>query len=387
MKILIYQVHEALSLAALDEDRLTDYQRVSPDLEENTGQVILGTITDIVPALNACFVDIGLPKNAFLSLDKDRLSDYKNGQEIPVQIKRKEDGDKGVKVTDTFTISGRYLVLSHKNLVIGVSNKITDQDERMRLKIASRTFKGAGTVGYIFRTESQGIDPLELQNEASVLYDVYQKLLARIPYSRPGTVLYSPGSAVIQFLSQYRKDTIESIQIETSIPLETREDLLKEIDMRLPHLTDLVTIRQPLDGFSLAEVYKIPSAVSEALNKRVFLESGGYLFIEETEALSVIDVNSSHAIEGNVKEAAVLRVNLEATKEIARQLRLRNLSGIIIIDYINMGLDSSRRKVKEALKAACYADPHKVTIQGFTKLGLMELTRETRGTKLKDMLQ
>ena len=373
-------------MAALYEDRLTDYIRYTPNTEDLTGQVRLGKIIDIVPALSACFVDIGLQKEAFFPVETFRLSSYKKGQEIPVQIKRNEENAKGVMVTDEFTIPGRYLILSHKNRTIGVSGKITDRKERTRLKTLSKAFKGLETAGYIFRTECAGIEASTLETEASELYDVYQKLLERVPYARVGNVLYSPGSCVIQFLAEYKKAAIESIQIETSIPYEKREDLLNEIKVRLPYLMDLVSVQEISNGFSLADIYKIPAAVSEALKTRVFLESGGYLFIEETEALSVIDVNSSSSLQGDNKEEALLKVNLEATKEIARQIRLRNLTGIIVIDYINMEKRGSERKVYEALKAACFTDTHKVRIYGFTALGLMELTRDTYGKKLKEMV-
>lgn len=382
----MYAQQEYRILSCLEDGHLTEWIRFLAKYEETTGQIRLGRINKVLPSLSAVFLDIGLGKDAFLPLDKEDLSKYKPGMELLVQIKRQEQEEKGVLVTRNFTIAGRYVVLSHGNLNIGISSKITDLEERKRLKIASKGFKEVGRVGYILRTESEGIDPFTLQNEASVLYDLYQNILHRASYSGVGAVLYSPGSAMLQFISQYPRDGIEEILMETTIPKEERDIFLKELALYEPQLVEKVIVKDTSSlGFSLAEIYKIPSAVSEALQTQIFLENGAYLFIEETRALCVIDVNTGHAVSSMKKEEAVLAVNLLAAKEIARQLRLRNLSGMVLIDFINMSPEASRKAVEEAFKEAVSSDPHKVNVLGFTKLQLLELTRESKGKTLKEM--
>ncbi len=386
-RILIYKATAEISsdvvIAQMENDALTEYQKLSEKNESHLGDIRLGKISKIQKNLQAAFVDIGEEKLAFLPLKQEQLDQYKNGQEVIVELKKAAVGNKGMAVTDQFSLRSQHVVLSFGNTLIGVSKKIESEEERRRLKSIGHSFDHPEGVGFVLRTESEGCAEGLLKEEANELIRAFTRLLEKAKYSRVGETLYKDESSLSNELWK-----IPSLSSDDEIIVEDQEiysQLIEEI--RVKHLQPAFTIRlYEGNGFSLSALYKVESQLEEACRKRVNLSggilSGGYLFIEETEALNVIDVNSGKDLTGKNKEAAVTAFNIACCGVIARQIRLRNLSGIIIIDFIDMEKEENKKAVMEAMEKAMSSDPRVHTIVDFTKLNLLEMTRARKGLSL-----
>lgn len=377
-QLIVSQSFEKVQAGVLYNDTLMEYYEFSENDREILGDIRLGQVREVVPGINAVFMNVGENRPGFMPVDKGRISDYKPGQEFLVQIQKAAIGEKGVVVTDHLSLTGQYVVLTPDNPKLGVSSKITEETERQRLREIGKTFPEAEEIGYILRTESQGQREAVLRREAEKLYELFGKLQSRAKYSRIGETLYSAGTGLGKLILGFPVDQIEKIVIDDAY-LMTR--LQEELMIQRPALEGKFQLYQDAK-WPVMDLYKISSQLQKAMQKRVMLQDGGYLFIEETEALAVIDVNTGKSIRGQMKEEAITAFNLKTVPVIVQQILLRNLAGIIVIDFIDMKKNEHQKQVLDALTEEFKKDRRKTQIFGFTRLELVEISRERKGLPL-----
>ena len=357
------------------------------------GNIYRGRVENVLPGMQAAFVDIGLEKNAFLYAGDAVISNFeedekvvsanhprieqivKPRQELLVQVIKEPVGTKGARISVNLTLPGRYVVLLPQVNYIGVSRKILNEAERLRLKELAATAKPEG-MGVIIRTLAEGIDGEEIAEDISQLVERWQQLQPKIPHvSLPGLV-HKEANLISRLVRDWIDWDVEKITVDTEETAEILRKALLEIEHPAAKHIHLVTEEE------LFVRYGVEDEIRKALRPKVWLKSGGYLIIQQTEALIVIDVNTGKYVGQRSLEETVVHTNLEAAQEIARQLRLRNLGGIIIIDFIDMTSDEGRRQVTDELEKACAKDKTKSQILGLTQLGLLEMTRKKVGQTL-----
>lgn len=380
-RLIVSQAAEKVQAGLLLNDVLMEYYEFSHKDREILGDIRLGQVREVIPGINAVFVNVGESRPGFMSVDKGRISEYKPGQELLVQIQKAAIGEKGVVVTDHLSLTGQYVVLTPDIPKLGVSAKISDTAERERLHDIGRSFPKAGEYGYILRTESLGHEAIDLQQEAERLCILYEKLKSRAKYSRVGETLYSAGSGLGKLLLNIPAAKIEKIVIDDAYLLTQIEE---EILIQRPVLEGKFELYRDAK-WPIMDLFKISSQLQKAMQKRVMLQDGGYLFIEETEALAVIDVNTGKSVKGQLKEDAITAFNLKTVPVIVQQILLRNLSGIIVVDFIDMKKREHQRQVLQALQEEFKKDRRKTHILGFTRLELVEISRERKGLPLSQL--
>ena len=327
--------------AVVEDGRLMEY--IQQDPKEQSGDILLGKTDRMMPDLNCAFVDIGRKKNGFLPLEENGKTFLegkpKSGETMILQIRKEETGEKGAFLTRDITLAGVYVILMPKNRYIGVSSRIEDEETRERLKKLGQEI-AENRFGLVMRHCAPEAEPDEIRTEAEKLFDRWQKIEQSAESERkPGTVLRH--SEAMEALREDYRGTDEITEIR-----ELNADLKRQ----------LVT----------------------AEGRKVQLPHGGNIVIDRCEAMTVIDVNTASAVPAGNKEQLFLTTNLEACKEIMIQTRLRDLAGIIIIDFIDMDSETDRSMVLERLKECFKEDRIKTVIHGWTKLGLMEMTRKRR---------
>lgn len=350
--------------------------------EENTlGNIYVGKVKNIVANIAAAFVEYEKGKMCYLSLAEVRspifLNSKKNdklviGDEILVQIAKADVKTKAPVATTGLNFTGKYLVLTHGNNIIGISGKIGDEEERRRLKSLMDTYKNEA-YGFIVRTNAAGAEDSVLREEAEALITVYREALSHAEHKTPFSMVYKtlPG-----YLCDIRDSLSEAI---TEIITDDKM-LYEEIAAYLGRYQkeDYGKLKLYEDNLlSLSKLYGINLNLEDALKKKVWLKSGGTIIIEPTEALTVIDVNTGKAIYGKRKvQETFLKLNLEAAEEIARQIRLRNLSGIIIVDFIDLEDKSAKEELMRFFEEQLRKDPVKTVLVDMTALNLVEVTRK-----------
>lgn len=375
-----------------DKDRIISslfcgQELIQVNVEEMTnstiGNIYVGKVKNIVKNIQAAFVEIENGRMCYLALESKNVpifcSDKKNdkiciGDELLVQISKDAIKTKNPSVTTNLQLAGKYVILTHGNTLVGVSNKITDEAERTRLKniVAPFTGKKCGC-GMILRTNSQGVEEELLKEEAETLFAKYQELKATGIYKSCFSKIYqAPCGYICDIRDGYKEELHSIITDEEEIYGEIHEYLKQWQSEDLGKLEFYQN-----ENISLNRLYGITTKIEKALSQKVWLKSGGYLVIQPTEALTVIDVNSGKAIVGKkAMEEHFLRINKEAAMEIARQLRLRNLSGIIIVDFIDMKYEINNRELLSVLQEQFQKDPVKTVVVDMTKLHLVEITRK-----------
>lgn len=345
------------------------------------GNIYIGKVKNIVKNINAAFVEISGGRMCYLPLAKPQYPIYCNGKvrenicigdEIMVQIERENVKTKAPTVTCNLNITGKYVVLTHGIRKTGVSARIVEKEERERLKKVVSQFRGE-TYGFVIRTNSAGVSEDRILKELDTLRSIYERLTTQ-------AVHFTRFSLVEKGLSNYLSDIRDYNQLQLDEIITDDKDIYDEIYGFLtrfqPEDLEKLTFYQD-SMISMKNLYSISSKLSKALQKRVWLKSGGYLVIEPTEALTVIDVNTGKAIKGKKKEQETFyKVNMEAAREIAKQIRLRNMSGIIIIDFIDMEEEEKRHSLMSGLKEMLARDPVKTALVDMTKLNLVEVTRK-----------
>ncbi len=377
---------DGLKIALLEDEQLVEIYFEEADEESLTSSIYLGKIENIVPNLQAAFVNIGENRNAFLREKDLCLSKPRNGntlkvemlkpkQKILVQVKKDAIGLKGPQVTSYISIAGRYLVFMPHVANIGVSKKIVDQSERKRLyDIAKSIFKGYGLV---VRTAAEGVDAQKIAEELQLLKKRWEDIQRKFKRARKPQVIYEDSGLLDYIFREKIDDTVDEIIVDD----EQLRDKLHET------ANSLNLNSQPMIHFINTDAFKelnIEKQIIDALSRTVKLPSGGVLYFDPTEALLVIDVNTGSNTSGVDSEDLILKTNIESAREIPRQLRLRNESGVIIIDFIDMKSESERQLIIHVLEEELKKDKAKTSVGGFTKLGLLEMTRKRTSPPLRD---
>ena len=363
------------------------------------GNIYKGKVSRVLPGMQAAFVDIGLEKAAFLHASdivphtecvadteqqqfrvRDIAELVRQGQDIMVQVVKDPLGTKGARLTTDITLPSRYLVFMPGASHVGVSQRIESEVERERLKsIVSQQCDELG--GFIIRTAAEGVGEAELAQDAAFLKRLWSKVLLRKTRQGSRTTLYGELAIGQRILRDFVGTELARIRVDSRQMFEVLTEFTREY---VPELTDkfeLYTGRQPI-----FDLFDIENEIQRVLDRKVELKSGGYLIIDQTEAMTTIDINTGAFVGHRNLEETIFNTNIEATQAIARQLRLRNLGGIIIIDFIDMLSEEHRRRVLHSLEQALGKDRVKTNINGFTQLGLVEMTRKRTRESLEHVL-
>lgn len=342
--------------------------------------IYIGKVKNVVKNINSAFVDIGNGQMAYYSLTENTIHHYAKphtgkqlhaGDEIIVQVSKDAVKTKDPMITSALNFAGKYCVLTVGKNHIGFSSKITDMEWKQELKTALDGEKEDG-FGIIVRTNAKDAGTETILEEVRNLKAVCHQVLEAGTYRTCYSLLYEAVPAYVSSIRDaYSYQMEEIITAETDI-YETTKNYLQEFQPE--DLNKLKLYQDPM--VPLIKLYSIEKTMEEALGKRVWLKSGGYLVIEPTEALTVIDVNTGKYTGKKAVRDTIMKINLEAAKEAAKQMRLRNLSGIIIIDFIDMETEEDQKQLLDQLTLWCSADPIKTTVIGITKLNLVELTRK-----------
>ncbi len=345
---------------------------------ENVGKIYKGKVKDIIPGLSCAFIDIGLSKNAFLYAGDVKFPEKKNkgnvfdllksGQDIMVQVKKEAFSEKGARVTGDVTIPGHFLVLLPFQTEVSISRKITCDDLRDHLRGIIQKNK-PDNVGIILRTACLEAEDYEILTELQEHLKVWEEIKIRYQNSKAPSVIYEDIDVLERTLRDYLDGDISSVIINNS---RLKEKIINYIDQISPQHN----ISVQYEKGDLFEKYGLEKDIKRSLRRKVWLKSGGYLIFDKTEAMTVIDVNSGKYTGKNDFEDTVFRLNMEAAVEIPRQLRLRSIGGIILIDFIDMKYKVNIEKVVAALRNEMEKDKAHTYIVGMTGLGFLEMTRK-----------
>jgi ribonuclease G len=357
----------------LEGDEVVKIRLDSKDRKRVVGSVFLGKVKRLAKGMGGVFVDIGLDREAYLPLKGETL---KVGDWLLVQGVRDELGEKGIKLTNRIKIPGKYIVYMPETQEVKCSSKLSTEDKCRLLGLIKEDLQNEGV---ILRTASVKASKEDILRELQQLRGLYQNLKAKLKGNKKPQLLLEELPQHLELIRSYWSD-LEGILCNDVLLWYQISSFLEGFEPSL--LNKLYYVK---DTGTLASSFGIREALKRALQKRLWLKGGGYIVIEETEAMTVIDVNSGDPC-GDTQEENALRTNLEAVKEIARQIILRDLGGIIMIDFIDMKEQGNKDKVINALKEALGEDLCNVQIYGFTKLGVLEMARRKSGKSLTQML-
>ena len=358
------------------------------------GNVYLGQVVRVLPGMQACFVDIGLDRSAFLHT-KDFPSSQEThersiqqlvteGQSLLVQVIKDPVGSKGARLTAEVSLPARHLVLMPFATHVGISQRIDDESTREHLKtIAVEALKAQNLeCGVIIRTAGDGQTTDDLEEDLVYLKRVWDNILKEQQTAKAPALLFEELPLTHRMIrDQIRRET-DRVFIDS---LETYTKLSQFASKFMPELSHLIQHYQ--GDRPIFDLYQIEDEIEKALSRQVELKSGAYLVVDQTEAMTTIDVNTGRFVGAHTLEQTVFRTNLEAAVAIGRQLRLRNLGGMVVIDFIDMDDDEHRRQVLRTLERSLDEDPVKTRVIGFNDLGLVVLTRKRSRESLSDLLQ
>jgi len=363
------------------------------------GNVYRGRISRVLPGMQAAFVDIGLQRTAFLhasdivnqpaewSPNEERHSGViaelvKEGQEVTVQVIKDPLGTKGARLTTHITLPSRYLVLMPTARNVGISQKIEGEEERQRLKDIVTSLAGdMAWGGYIVRTAAEEADEDSLRADMEYLHKLWESVQEHSKDASPGAVIYEDLPLVLRALRDLVDVDVEKVRIDS------RENFKKALDFAQQFVPQVAPRIEYYPGERpVFDLYGMEDEIDKALERKVLLKSGGYLIIDQTEAMTTIDVNTGAYVGHRTLEETIFKTNLEAAQAIARQLRLRNLGGIIIIDFIDMQEEDHKRQVLAALEKNLERDRAKSHISEVSSLGLVQMTRKRTRESLEHVL-
>lgn len=397
-EIIINVSREEIRVALLENGQVVELYIDRKKEEGVVGNIYKGRVAKVLPGMQASFIDIGLEKAAFLYatdvsntmeeyvrfMDEDiEFTDGKRkrtatpiedllqeGQEIFVQVSKEPIGMKGARVTSYLTLPGRYLVFMPGVDHIGVSRRIKDEDERKRLREIISKLKRPGS-GYIVRTVSEGKPEEEFSSDMKFLEILCQNIEKKKERQSAPCLIHSDLDIIFRVVRDLFTSEIKRLVIDS------QEEYLKVkdfVETYLPSLSDRIELYDKEEP--IFDLYGIEIEIEKALKRKIWLKSGGYIVIDEVEALTAIDVNTGRYVGKKSLEETILKTNLEAAKEIAYQLRLRNIGGIIIVDFIDMEKEENRKRVYTTFQEALAEDKARINIFQISPLGLIEMTRK-----------
>ena len=348
------------------------------------GDIYISKVMNVLPSIEAAFVDVGSDKMGFLHADdaigKGRLQDkLKPKQKLLIQVIKEPTGHKGPRVTTQISLPGRFLVLMPNEVGINISKKISSSKERARLKSIISLIKPVG-VGVIVRTEAEGQTEAELQEDMEILLEKWNSIVTAAEEQDAPNLLYRDQDLLYRVIREACTEDTDSIMVDTAFAHQRTQQLLQNWNMGKNIQVNLYKGTEPM-----LVATGISKEIKQALGIKVNLPCGGYLYVQTTEALTVIDVNSGKFISSSSQEETILKTNLEAVDEIARQLRLRNIGGMVIIDFIDMLSRTDKIAVMERLELALENDKAKPQVGQLSDLGLVELTRHRQGQSISEM--
>lgn len=386
-EIIINIDPEEVRVAVLEQGTVVELIIERATQQGLVGNIYKGRVENILPGMQAAFINIGQDKNGFLytGVSQDEEDECPAvpqeqitvGKPILVQVAKEAGGTKGARLTTQLTIPGRYVVLIPMAEYIGISRRIECEEERERLHQIAERIKPPG-VGVIVRTVAVGKNDDELQADIQYLCNLWASLQPSIKNSPAPSLIYRDISLVNRIVRDFFTEDIEKIIVDDPGVYKQLRELLAGI-----HYEDRVRL---FEGRDIFDFYGLESEFEKAAKRRVWLKCGGYIVIDQTEALTVIDVNTGKFV-GNTNLAdTVLTTNLDAAEEIARQLRIRDIGGIIIIDFIDMSSEEHQQQVLQCLQEMLKKDRTKTNVLGLTQLGLVEMTRKKVRPDLRSML-
>jgi len=362
------------------------------------GKIYRGKVCRVLPGMQAAFVDIGLERAAFLhasdvgprnpeaaqggSGNTDISQLLTEGQQISVQVIKDPLGTKGARLTTQITIPSRYLVFVPDVVNVGISQKIEDENERVRLRDAIQLFmteQDGG--GYIARTAAEGAEADALRTDMMFLSKLWLSVKENEAEAKPGTVIYDDLPLTIRVMRDMLDSGIEKVRIDSKESYQRAHDFCSRFMPELEARVEYYPGERPI-----FDIYGVEDEIQKALDRKVQLKSGGYLIIDQTEAMTTADVNTGGYVGHRNLEETIFKTNLEAAQAIARQLRLRNLGGIIIIDFIDMSQEEHKRQVLRALEKCLDKDHARTHITEVSSLGLVEMTRKRTRESLEHVL-
>lgn len=398
-EILINVSPHEVRAAVVDDGVLRDILIERASRRGLVGNIFKGHVSRVLPGMQAAFVDIGLERTAYLhasdiarpqNLDTDMQDQpqanvrelVSEGSEILVQILKEPIGDKGARLTTFMSIPSRYLVLMPRRTGLGVSTRIEDAAERARLKEVMESLLPADSDhGYIIRTAADGAEPDALKADKLFVDHLWEVINREAAESPCGRVVHEDLPLPVRVIRDLVNRDIDRVLVDSEEWLQKLKDFAETFTPDLLPVLELYTGRRPL-----LDLYGIEDEIERALCRKVELKSGGYLVIDQTEAMTTVDVNTGGYVgRGNLEET-LFRTNLEAAVAIARQLRLRNLGGMVIIDFIDMEAEAHREQVLSALEAALASDHAKTQIAQVSPLGLVEMTRKRTQESLEHVM-
>lgn len=367
--------------------------------EPLAGNVYKGKVVNVLPGMDAAFIDIGLDRNAFLhvtDIRSQRLAGeeveepfgrgaiaerLRPGQEILVQVTKEPMGTKGARVTTYVALPAHYLVLMPTVNYVGVSRRITSDGERKRLRQTAERIKPEG-MGLIVRTAAEGVGERELQADVDFLLSVWNRVTERAKGGRAPTLIYQDLRLVRRVVRDLLTEEVDRFMIDSPDDYGRILDLLSSFAPALRSRVSLYKGEEPI-----FEHFGLERELERALRRKVWLRSGGYIVIDRTEALTVIDVNTGKYVGKTDLASTIFKTNTEAIGEIVRQIILRDIGGIILVDFIDMENERHRQRVLQALHEAIKADRAKVHIIDLTRLGLVEITRKRVYQDLEEVMR
>ncbi|WNQ12979.1 Rne/Rng family ribonuclease [Paenibacillus aurantius] len=383
-QVIIHHANGTSKAALLEDGRLSEFYVEQTGEKERAGNLYKGRVVNVLPGMQSAFVDIGLEKNAFLyrddllpahlekqPADKPCIQELvRPGQELIVQVKKEPSGSKGARVTTHFTLPGRWIVYMPNADYTAVSRKIESNEEKLRLKQIGDELRSGGD-GIILRTIAAGQPAESLGRDWERLHSVWEGVLQEASLQKAPCLLFQDLALVPRLARDLFTDGIDELVVDDE---ELAEQIGRMVKDTAPKLARCVRVYRG----EIPVFYSFPVAeeLEKAFRRKIWLNNGAYLVMDQTEALTVIDVNTGRYTGGENLEQTVFETNMEAAREIVRLLRLRDIGGIIVVDFIDMKDENHRQAVRRQMEESARADRTKTLMIGWTKLGLFELTRK-----------
>jgi ribonuclease G len=383
IELIVNKSNDTKIIAAVENGKLVEIYEENEQSQKarNEGNIYIGIVKDIVPGMQAAFVDIGTEKNSFIHvkdvvpqvdekiekrIDKKIKDVVKSGEKILIQIKKDSNEKKGARTSTHIKLTGKYVILMPNTNIVTISQKIENDKERERLLEIVKKVLPENT-GAIVRTAALKKNGEEIEKDLNQLVEKWKKIKAKFDKApnKPQLLFKSP-SFLEKLILDLPENKIEKIEVNEQKEYEEIRKMLNDINEKISlELSE-----------NIFEKYELEKQIEKTKQRKIWLNCGGFITIDQTEALVAIDVNSGKFTGKSTLEETVYKVNYEATIEIAKQLRLRDIGGIIIIDYIDMQKQENKEKIEKLLKESLKQDRAKTQVEGFTKLNLMELTRK-----------
>ncbi|MGQ0793103.1 MAG: Rne/Rng family ribonuclease [Deltaproteobacteria bacterium] len=403
--ILVNVTFNETRVAVTENGTITEFYLERKSQPRIVGNIYKGKVTKIVPGMQAAFVDLGLERSGFISvedvyedsfldifLDDEELQTQKkrykypiqdvlrDGQEILVQVLKESTGGKGAKLSSYVALPGKYLVLFGTVELVGVSRRIEDKETRKRLSEIIRKSKPKG-IGFVARTASMGRDEDEIRQDMEYLINLWDEINKNSEELKAPALLYEEPSLYIRAVRDMITPDVKSIIVDSK---EAEREIASHMKSRFPSFN--VNIEMYAGKSPIFTEFGVEEQLKKFFEKKVWLKSGGYLIIEEAEALTVVDINTGRYLSGNDHEETIFNINMEAAQEVARQIRMRNLVGIIVIDFIDLKSRQKRDEVFRSFVEAMKKDKARSVVLDMTSFGVVQMTRQrTRESILKSL--